>query len=87
MSIRIYELAKELNIDSKILMALCHELDIYLKTHMTQLDDECEELLRAAYRKPHPLVAAHLEKLKTVEDKKQQLETVKLEREKKKQEA
>ncbi len=46
---RIYELAKELNINSKELLQKLHALDVEAKTHMSSIDEETVELIRAEY--------------------------------------
>ena len=53
---RVYELAKDLGIDSKELLAQAHELGIEVKTASSGLDDESAELLRLAVAGDEPEV-------------------------------
>ena len=53
---RVYELAKDLGIDSKELLAQAHDLGIEVKTASSGLDDESAELLRLAVAGDEPEV-------------------------------
>ncbi len=45
--IRIYELARDLNMENKILLEKIGEMDIPVKSHMSSLDDEAVAIIRA----------------------------------------
>ncbi|HWL48824.1 MAG TPA: translation initiation factor IF-2 N-terminal domain-containing protein, partial [Acidimicrobiia bacterium] len=53
---RVYELAKDLGIDSKDLLLQAHDLGIEVKTASSGLDDESAELLRLAVAGDEPEV-------------------------------
>jgi translation initiation factor IF-2 len=55
--VRVYELAKDLGIESKDLLAQAHDLGIEVKTASSGLDDESAELLRLAVAGDEPEVA------------------------------
>jgi len=55
--VRVYELAKDLGIDSKELLLQAHDLGIEVKTASSGLDDESAELLRLAVAGDEPEVA------------------------------
>lgn len=47
---RVYELAKEIDMDSRILVARLIENGINVKNYMTMLDEEAVEKARAYFR-------------------------------------
>jgi translation initiation factor IF-2 len=46
---RVHELAKELGLESKALLAQLHELGVDAKSHMSALEDDAVELIREAH--------------------------------------
>jgi translation initiation factor IF-2 len=58
--IRIYDLARELNLDNKDILVLCEQLDISAKSHSSTIADVDAERLRAAAEKytSQPAVSA-----------------------------
>ena len=56
---RVYELAKELKVDSKILLAKVREIGIDAKSHMSSLDDnQADEIRKKIGKKPEKKVKA-----------------------------
>lgn len=55
MSIRVYQLAKELGILSKDLIVKLHSLKIDVKAHMSTLDDETAEIIRQELLQAPPI--------------------------------
>lgn len=53
--IRIYELAKELNIDSKELTKMIRDLGVDVKNHMSVIDDEAAEIIRQTLAPPEEI--------------------------------
>lgn len=49
---RVYEIAKELNVDSKVLIDKLMDMDVPVKNHMSTIPAEITEKLKAAYAKP-----------------------------------
>ena len=49
--IRVYELAKELNMTNKQLLDRMREIDIQVKTHMSALEDDVVEAIKASISK------------------------------------
>ncbi len=49
--VRIYELAKELNLDSKKLLAICEKLKIVAKNHTSSILESDAERIRLAINK------------------------------------
>jgi translation initiation factor IF-2 len=47
--IRVYSLAKELDIDNKELLDILHDLDIEVSSHMSTITDETAELVKGMY--------------------------------------
>jgi translation initiation factor IF-2 len=46
--VRVYELSKELELDTKDILAVCEQLDIAVKSHSSTITEEEAELVRAA---------------------------------------
>ena len=44
--IRVYELARDLNLENKILLSKLNDLDISVKSHMSALDDDTVAIIR-----------------------------------------
>ena len=44
--IRVYELARDLNLENKILLDKLNDLDISVKSHMSALDDDTVAIVR-----------------------------------------
>ena len=44
--IRVYELARDLNLENKILLSKLNDLDIAVKSHMSALDDDTVAQIR-----------------------------------------
>ncbi|MEH2337667.1 translation initiation factor IF-2 N-terminal domain-containing protein [Nostoc sp.] len=59
--LRIYELAKELNLDSKKLLAICEKLKIVVKSHTSTISESETERIRVAVNK----LTAKSSKIKT----------------------
>ncbi|MBW2054824.1 MAG: translation initiation factor IF-2 N-terminal domain-containing protein [Deltaproteobacteria bacterium] len=57
--IRIYELARDLNVTNKELVEKIRNMDIYVKSHMSSLDDEDVTRIKNKYgylcKKPYEL--------------------------------
>ena len=49
---RVYEIAKELNVDSKVIIDKLVAMDVPVKNHMSTIPAEVTEQIRAMYRKP-----------------------------------
>jgi len=49
--VRIYALAKELNVDIKDLLDLCHQAGFQVKNHMSSLDPEQRDAMELLVRK------------------------------------
>jgi translation initiation factor IF-2 len=54
LAIRIYILAKELGVPSKILVEECLKRGLEVKTHMSSIDDQAAQALRAQFAPPTP---------------------------------
>jgi translation initiation factor IF-2 len=67
MGIRVYQLAKELNLSSKELIEKLAEMDIQVKAHTSSLDEKTCDLLKAKFGKQ--------EQAKVEEPKKEEVET------------
>jgi len=46
---RVYELARDLNLTNKILLSKLSELDISVKSHMSSLDDDAVARIKALF--------------------------------------
>ena len=44
--IRVYELARDLNLENKILLSKLYDLDICVKCHMSALDDDTVAIIK-----------------------------------------
>ena len=44
--IRVYELARDLNLENKILLSKLNDLDISVKSHMSALDDDTVDIIK-----------------------------------------
>ncbi|MDZ8185881.1 MAG: translation initiation factor IF-2 N-terminal domain-containing protein [Nostoc sp. ChiSLP02] len=62
--VRIYELSKELNLDSKKLLAICEKLNIAVKSHTSSISESEAERIRAALNK----LTAKSSKIKTASE-------------------
>ena len=51
--IRVYNLAKELDMDSKKLLDILHDLDIEASSHMSTITDDTAELVKGMYGEDH----------------------------------
>ncbi len=51
---RVYELAKELNMDSKAIIDKLNELNHPVKNHMSMVSDEVAQKVKESYQKPQP---------------------------------
>ena len=60
---RVYELATELKISSKDLLAKLHELGVEAKSHMSALEPSALDLMREAYAPPATPVPEPIEEL------------------------
>ena len=49
---RIYEIAKELNIDSKLIVEKLKEMNVDVKNHMSSITEEESMKIRQAFQKP-----------------------------------
>ncbi|NRA96456.1 MAG: translation initiation factor IF-2 N-terminal domain-containing protein, partial [Planctomycetes bacterium] len=56
--IRVHQLAKELGIDSKVIIAEAEKHGIAVKNHMSSLSDSDEFMLRAFLEELRPIVKA-----------------------------
>src|SRR5713226_6806209 len=63
--VRIYALAKELNVDIKHLLDLCHQAGYQVKNHMSSLDPEQREAVELLVRKGGGVAVAAAAKLVT----------------------
>jgi len=52
MSMRVYEIAKELNVPSKELVVICKEMNLAVKSHMSTLDDKAVAAVKAKLASP-----------------------------------
>lgn len=59
---RIYELAKELNVDSKIIIDKLKEMNVDVKNHMSSISEEVSEKVKSALHKKTAPVAKPVEK-------------------------
>jgi len=62
--LRIYELSKELNLDSKKLLTICEKLNIAVKSHTSSISESDAERIRVALNK----LAAKSSKIKTASE-------------------
>ena len=46
--IRVYELARDLNIKNKLLLEKLNDMNIIVKSHMSSLDDESVDKIKAS---------------------------------------
>ena len=49
---KVYELAKQINVPSSDIVKLLQENDISVKSHMANLDDDVVEMVKANYIQP-----------------------------------
>ena len=49
---KVYELAKQINVPSSDIVKLLQENDISIKSHMANLDDDVVEMVKANYIQP-----------------------------------
>jgi translation initiation factor IF-2 len=69
--VRLYELSKELDRDTKDIIMMCEQLNIAVKSHSSTItEDEAQQVRAAAAHDPHPLAAEksneHTSERKTV---------------------
>ena len=49
---RIYEIAKELNVDSKLIIEKLKDMKVEVKNHMSSITEEESNQIRQAFQKP-----------------------------------
>lgn len=49
---RVYEIAKELNVDSKLIVEKLKEMNVDVKNHMSSISEEDKNRVKQAFQKP-----------------------------------
>ena len=49
---RVYEIAKELNVDSKLIIEKLKEMNVEVKNHMSSVTEEDTAKVKQAFQKP-----------------------------------
>ena len=54
---RVYEIAKELNVDSKLIIEKLKEMNVEVKNHMSSVTEEDTAKVKQAFQKPEKRAA------------------------------
>ena len=67
---RVYEIAKELNVDSKLIIEKLKEMNVEVKNHMSSVTEEDTAKVKQAFQKPEKRAEKPADKKQPVADKK-----------------